>query len=99
MAVPHVKMEMSKIVRASLNENEWVTSVDLMDAYVHIPIRKRFRKYFRFEFQGLRYEFVATPFGLATAPLEFTAQATEVRRIATELGFRIDQYLHDKSQV
>ncbi len=33
------------------------------------------------------------PFGLATAPLEFTAQATEVRWIATELGFHINQYL------
>ncbi len=76
MEVPHFKMETSEIVRASLNENEWVTSVDLTDAYFHIPIRRRFRKYFRFEFQGLEYEFLATPFGLATAPLEFTAQAT-----------------------
>ncbi len=43
MEVPHVKMETSEIVRASLNENEWVTSVDLTDTYFHIPIRKRCR--------------------------------------------------------
>ena len=32
-AIPHFKMETSEIIRASLSEDEWTTSVDLQDAY------------------------------------------------------------------
>ena len=31
-------METAESIRASLTVNEWVTSVDLTDAYFHLPI-------------------------------------------------------------
>ena len=95
MVIPSFKMETSELIRSSLQEHEWVTSVDLQDAYFHLPIHPRFRKYFRFRFEGVRYEFWATPFGLGSAPLEFTEHAKETKRILMELGFRINQYLDD----
>ena len=48
---------------------------------------KKYRKYFRFEFKGEILEFLATPFGLGSAPLEFTAQVKEFKSIALLLGF------------
>ena len=45
------KMETPETITLSLQKGEWVTSLDLSDAYFHIPINQRSRKYLRF-FQG-----------------------------------------------
>ncbi len=95
LVIPHFKMETAELIRASLQPHEWVTSVDLTDAYFHIPIHPKFRHYFRFQHRNRIFEFWATPFGLATAPLEFTDQAKQLNKIAMELGFRLNQYLDD----
>ena len=95
ITIPHFKMDTAELIRASLTQGEWVSSIDLTDAYFHIPIHKDFRRYFRFEFREHAYEFLATPFGLGTAPLEFTGVAKQVKKFALELGFRINQYLDD----
>ena len=70
-----------------------VTSIDFKDAYFHIPIQEQSRKYLRFHVQGQTYQFKALPFGLATAPLEFTVVAKEVKLMALHKGIRIHQYL------
>ena len=53
------------------------------------------RKYLRFHVRGRTYQFKALPFGLSTAPLEFTVVAKEVKLMATHKGIRIHQYLDD----
>ena len=53
------------------------------------------RKYLRFHFRNQTYQFKALPFGLSTAPLEFTVIAKEVKLMATHKGIRIHQYLDD----
>ena len=89
------KMETPETIRSSLQQGEWVTSVDFQDAYFHIPIQEQSRKYLRFHVQGRTYQFKALPFGLSTAPLEFTVVAKEVKLMATHRGIRIHQYLDD----
>ena len=64
------KMETPETIRTSLQQGEWVTSIDFKDAYFHIPIQEQSRKYLRFHVQGQTYQFKALPFGLSTAPLE-----------------------------
>ena len=49
----------------------------------------------RFHLQGQTYQFKALPFGLSTAPLEFTVVAKEVKLMAIHKGIRIHQYLDD----
>ena len=66
------KMETAETIRTSLQPGEWVTSIDFKDAYFHIPIQEQSRKYLRIHVQGQTYPFKALPFGLSTAPLEFT---------------------------
>ena len=63
--------------------------------YFHNPIQEQSRKYLRFHVQGQTYQFKALPFGLSTAPLEFTVIAKEVKLMATHKGIRIHQYLDD----
>ena len=89
------KMETPETIRTSLQGGEWVTSIDFKDAYFHIPIQEQSRKYLRFHVQGQTYQFKALPFGLSTAPLEFTVIAKEVKLMATCQGIRIHQYLDD----
>ena len=49
----------------------------------------------RFHVQGQTYQFKALPFGLSTAPMEFTVVAKDVKLMAIHKGIRIHQYLDD----
>ena len=89
------RMETPESIRASLRVGEWVTSIDLQDAYFHIPIHPRYHKYLRFVHQGKVYQFRALPFGLATAPLIFTRLGKEVKLMALARGIRLHTYLDD----
>ena len=88
-------METPETIRTSLQQGEWVTSADFKDAYFHIPIQEQSRKYLRFHVQGRTCQFKALPFGLSTAPMEFTVLAKEVKLMAIHKGIRIHQYLDD----
>ena len=49
----------------------------------------------RFHLQGRSYQCIAVPFGLSTAPMEFTVVAKEVTLMALQRGIRIHQYLDE----
>ena len=87
------KMETPETIRTSLQQGEWVTSLDFKDAYFHIPIQEQSQKYLRFHVQGRTYQFKALPFGLSTAQMEFTVIAKEVKLMSSHQGIRIHQYL------
>ena len=87
------KPSLSETIRTSLQQGEWVTSVDFKEAYFHIPIQEQSRKYLRFHIQRQAYQFKALPFGLPTAPMEFTVIPKEVKLMAIHKGLRIHQYL------
>ena len=95
LVIPKFKMETPESIRASLRKGEWVTSIDLTDAYLHVPIHTHSQKYLRFHHKGVTYQFVSLPFGLATAPLVFTSLVKEVKLLALQKGIRLHQYLDD----
>ena len=95
LAIPKFKMETPESIRASLRKGEWVTSIDLTDAYLHVPIHTQSQKYLRFHFKGVTYQFTSLPFRLATAPLIFTSIVKEVKLMALQSGIRLHQYLDD----
>ena len=95
LRVENFKMETPETIRTSLQQGEWVTSIDFKDAYFHIPIQEQSRKYLRFHVQGQTYQFKALPFGLSTAPMEFTVVTKEVKLMAIHKGIRIHQYLDE----
>ena len=55
LKVEKFKMETLDTIRTSLQQGEWVTSIDFRDAYFHIPIQEQSRKYLRFHVQGQTY--------------------------------------------
>ncbi len=73
-----------------LQQGMWMISLDLNDAYLHIPIIPQHRKFLRFalrDHQGILrvYQWGVLPFGLATAPKVFTKP---LALIATRLHLR-----------
>ena len=54
-----------------INPGDYMASIDLKDAYFHVTIAERHRKYLRFLFEGQAWEFTALPFGLSLAPRVF----------------------------
>ena len=88
-------METPELIRSSFVEGEWVTSIDLKDAYFHVPVALKFRKYMRFMIDDKVYEFLSMPFGLSTAPKIFTTIVVEFKKVAMTRGFNINQYLDD----
>ena len=93
--VEKFKMETPESIRTSLIPGEWVSSIDLSDAYLHIPIHPNSRKYLRFCYKAQVFQFTSLPFGLATAPQVFTVTVKEVKLMALSRGLRIHQYLDD----
>ena len=95
LASASFKMETPETIRLSLQQGEWVTSLDFSDAYFHIPINPRSWKFLRFHLNNQSYQFTSLPFGLSTAPLEFTKVVKEVKLMAQARGIQIHQYLDD----
>ena len=61
-------METPESIRTFLIPGEWVSSIDLSDAYLHIPIHPNSRKYLRFSHRSQVFQFTSLPFDLATTP-------------------------------
>ena len=93
--VEKFKMETPESIRTSLIPGEWVASIDLSDAYLHIPIHPHSRKYLRFCHRTQVFQFTPLPFGLATAPQVFTMIVKEVKLMALSRGLKLHQYLDD----
>ena len=60
--------------------------------YLHVPIHPQSRKFLRFHYRGISYQFSSLPFGLATAPLVFTSLVKEVKLMALQQDIRLHQY-------
>lgn len=65
-------MEDHRAVSNLLQNDMYMATVDLKDAYFHVPIHVDFRKYLKFQFDGILYEFNCLAFGISSAPLTFT---------------------------
>jgi len=89
------KMETIASITKSLRPGMWATSLDLKDAYFHVPIAKKSRKYLRFSSPGGNFQFKALPFGLTTAPAVFTRVIKVVGKLAHIEGIVLFQYLDD----
>ena len=96
---PHFKMETLDTVRMSLQKGDWATSLDLRDAYFHIPIHRKSHRYLRFFFKGKIYQFRALPFGLSVSPYVFSRVLKAVLRHVRRLGIRVHAYLDDWLQL
>ena len=79
-----------------VNAGDWLVSIDLKDAYFHVPIHLSHWKYLRFAVGNDKYEFMVIPFGITTAPRVFTKMmAPAAEYIRKEMGLYNSPYLDD----
>ena len=69
---PHFSMTNHNTLRDLITEASWGASLDLQDAYLHVPIRKNLHKFMAFSHGHQLYFFKVLPFGLNVAPMIFT---------------------------
>ena len=88
-------METLFSIIAALQPEEWITKIDLKDAYHHILVHVNIHKYFRFVVAGTVYQFLVLLFGLSTAPREFTKTLAPVIQLLRSQGIQVHAYLDD----
>ena len=89
------RMETPWGVRESVRPGDWATSLDLTDAYFHVLVAQRDRKYLRFSWKSKIFQFRVLPFGLSLAPWVFTRITRELAIAFHSRGFRVRMYLDD----
>lgn len=89
------KMETTKTVCAMVYKNDYLTSIDLKDAFLHVPVAPAHRRYLQFQWKGRIYQFRTLPFGLSLSPLVFTKVLRPLLRWARRKGIRLSAYLDD----
>ena len=73
---PSFKMLDANKIRHAIPKKASFTSLDIMDAFYHIPIHSRFQKFIAFSIQGRLFFFQSMPIGLNLSPLIFTTVIT-----------------------
>ena len=76
-----------------VRQGDWLFTIDLKDAYFHVKIFKSHRKYLRFHFQGVTYQFRALCFGPTSAPRVFTKVISVVVAHLRKFNIRLVSYL------
>ena len=89
------RMETLAMIIPSLGENLWATTIDLKDAYLHVPIHPSDQRYLAFNYQGTDFIFRAMPFGLSTAPRVFTRVTRSILAHLRRKGILLFAYLDD----
>ena len=92
---PSFQMETAGSIQNSMRQGMWATSIDLKDAYFHIPVNRRFRKYMRIALFGQILQFRAMPMGLNVSARIFTKVMGETLKIMRTEMILVKGYIDD----
>ena len=94
--VPHVHFQVEGLhcLKTLLRKGDYITSIDLKDAYFSVPIHISSQRFLRFIWGTEHYTFLGA-FGLSSAPRIFTKLLKPVAALLRKQGYRIIIYLDD----
>ena len=84
-----------KQIREAIHPGQWAVSLDIKSAYCHIPIARRHQCFLHFHQKGKVYQFKTLPFGVSTAPKNFTRIMKPILHLCQKMGITIFLYLDD----
>lgn len=91
----HFKMQTIKDALLMISKGDYLTSIDLKDAYYSVPIHRDYQCFLKFSFQGTIYKFTCYPNGLGPCPRKFTKlTAVPMSKLRT-LGIPICGFIDD----
>ena len=89
------RMTTLKEVGQSIRQGDWSITIDLQDAFLHVPMHKDYRRFPRFSWNEKIYQFCRLPFGLTSFPQVFTDITTPLVEFCRIRGIRVIFYLDD----
>ena len=89
----HFKMDTLVKVLNLMKVEDWVISLDLTDAYLHVPIFQKSRKFLRICVQDVCFQWKALRFGPAFAPRASTKILTVVAAYHRAKNIKMVVYL------
>ena len=95
MHIPSFKMPTLKHVQKLIQHGDYAFSIDLQDAYLHVPIVKHHHHFLHFVWHNVPYQWKVLPFGLATAPRVFMSLTNPILFLCHHKGLCIVIYLDD----
>ena len=91
----HFQMESIHCLKSLLQKGDYMTTLDLKDAYLSVPVQKDSQKFLQFLWRDKYYTFRGLCFGLNTAPRIFTKLLKPVATFLRKRGVRMILYLDD----
>ena len=91
----HFKMEGLVQLQDMLLSHDWMTKVDLKEAYYSVPIHPNSQDLLRIWWNNKPYKFVCIPFGLSSAPRTFTKLLKPLVAYLREKGTCLIIYIDD----
>ena len=95
ITTPQFRMETLERIVKLITHCMWGTSVDITDAYLHVPIPQDCQCYFAFRLGDRTFVFQVMPFGLTTAPWGFSRVMKPIKAFLRRLGVMIFSFLDD----
>ena len=91
----HFPMESVHCLKSLLQKGDYMTTLDLKDAYLSVPVHKDSQKFLQFLWRNKCYTFQGLCFDLNTAPRIFTKLLKPVAAFLCKRGVRMILYLDD----
>ncbi len=91
----HFKLETLQQILPLIPRNAWFTSWDLVQGFYNVLVHASQRRFFCFDWRGLRYQFRALPMGCSESPRIFSKVVRAVVYRARALGINVFSYLDD----
>ncbi|KAE8617332.1 hypothetical protein XENTR_v10009038 [Xenopus tropicalis] len=88
-------MESLRSVIAAMMPGQFLASLDIKDAYLHVPIFPPHQRFLHFALQNFHYQFTAIPFGLTSAPAFLPKSWRRPQQCSGNTGISITPYLDD----
>jgi hypothetical protein len=92
----HFKMDTLETVLNLIRPGMFMASIDFTDAYYSLAVAEHHRKYLRFEFDDVLYQFTCLPNGLSSGPRVFTKiLKVPLAWLRESFGVTISGYIDD----
>lgn len=89
------KMQSLQSILACIRQEDFLTSIDLKEAYIHLPIWLLHRRFLRFSYAGGHWQYRALSFSLSSAPRTFTKILDVMAAHLQVQPIRLQCYLDD----
>jgi hypothetical protein len=89
------RMEAWDTIAALAQEGDWAFSLDLEKGYMQVGLDERMKNFCVFRVGQKVYRYRALPFGLASAPRDFSKMVRKVAAVFRKMGIRVTFFIDD----